>query len=205
MSTRALLVIVFRGKRCLAITGQYDGYPSYEGCIILRFISDEDNLRKLSAALSRPIFRSISKSDLEDINRYRREVVRRENTADISRPWPEEINRSRPHPSFSPDNVSDILPLIIAAEGDGVLPVEDSSQDIFLGADYVYVIDLDEYQFEVYSGLTVTDCVLGDRFEDLLYPYQGEYMTPVLLKRWDLSDLPSEAEFVSVTEPDADF
>lgn len=192
MGTAATLVIIYQGKRCFAVTGRYDGMPSEEGCNILEFISNEDQLRQLRAALTRPLLRSALQSEIDVVHDHR--------SARWSRAAAER-DRPSPHPSIMPEHVSEILPLLIRLEGIGVLPVEDNIHDVLNIDTFVYVLDLDSGFFEVYYGLTTTDCVLDDRFQDLPRSSSRQWMTAALLRRWSLSNLPSEDDFIDLTDP----
>lgn len=193
MGTAATLVIVYQGKRCFAVTGRYDGMPSEEGCNILEFISNADQLRQLRAALTRPVLRSASQSEIDAVHDHRR--------SRWGRAAADEGDQPSPHPSIMPEHVSEILPLLIRSEGIGVLPVEDNIHDVLNIDTFVYVLDLDGSFFEVYYGSTTTDCVLDDRFQDLPRTATRQWMTAALLRRWSLSNLPSEDDFIGLTDP----
>lgn len=178
--------------RCLAVTGRYDGMPAEEGCHILQSISNDANLFQLRATLSRPVLRPASDSDVEVVRSYREEWQR--STAVDSG------DSLSPYPSIMPDHVSQLLTLMIETEGVGILPVEDNVGDVLHCSDFAYVLDLDKDLFEVYSGLTTTDSVLDDRFEEIPRTANLQWPTAALVRGWDLERLPPKKDFVDLTD-----
>lgn len=188
------------GEYKVAQYGQWDGYPSGQGLSILNFLQSDqlvafkENLPKCSW---------ISE---DDIAKYWSEfgVNIRENGS-VSY---EIYNKfSAKHPQLSRDTGADVLK-IIASAPDGVKLRNDygfSRDSLF--CEWAYVIDFDKNTFEVYQGFNDKPLDKSERFySEVLTQYSSNntYYPVKLLTSFDLSNLPSEDEFLKVCESPED-
>lgn len=200
MGTRHLICVVSNGEYKVAQYGQWDGYPSGQGLSILNFLHS-DQLAAFKENL--PKCSWISE---DDIAKYWSEfgVNIRENGS-ISY---EIYNKfSAKHPQLSRDTGADVLK-VIASAPDGVKLRNDydfSRDSLF--CEWAYVIDFDKNTFEVYQGFNEKPLDKSERFySEVLtqYSYNNTYYPVKLLTSFDLSNLPSEDEFLKVCEPPED-
>lgn len=200
MGTRHLICVVSNGEYKVAQYGQWDGYPSGQGLSILNFLQSDqlvafkENLPKCSW---------ISE---DDIAKYWSEfgVNIRENGS-VSY---EIYNKfSDKYPQLSRDTGADVLK-VIASAPDGVKLRNDydfSRDSLF--CEWAYVIDFDKNTFEVYQGFNDKPLDKSERFySEVLTQYSSNntYYPVKLLTSFDLSNLPSEDEFLKVCEPPED-
>lgn len=200
MGTRHLICVVSNGEYKVAQYGQWDGYPSGQGSSILRFLQS-DQLAAFKENLTK-----CSWISEEDIAKYWSEfgVNIRENGS-VSY---EIYNKfSAKHPQLSRDTGADVLK-VIASAPDGVKLRNDydfSRDSLF--CEWAYVIDFDKNTFEVYQGFNEKPLDKSERFySEVLTQYSSNntYYPVKLLTSFDLSNLPSEDEFLKVCEPPED-
>lgn len=200
MGTRHLICVVSNGEYKVAQYGQWDGYPSGQGSSILRFLQS-DQLAAFKENL--PKCSWISE---DDIAKYWSEfgVNIRENGS-VSY---EIYNKfSAKYPQLSRDTGADVLK-VIASAPDGVKLRNDydfSRDSLF--CEWAYVIDFDKNTFEVYQGFNEKPLDKSERFySEVLTRYSSNntYYPVKLLTSFDLSNLPSEDEFLKVCEPPED-
>ena len=200
MGTRHLICVVSNGEYKVAQYGQWDGYPSGQGSSILRFLQS-DQLAAFKESL--PKCSWISE---DDIAKYWSEfgVNIRENSS-VSY---EIYNKfSEKHPQLSRDTGADVLKVIASAPNGVKLRNDyDFSRDS-LFCEWAYVIDFDKNTFEVYQGFNEKPLDKSERFySEVLVKYSSDntYYPVKLLTSFDLSNLPSEDEFLKVCEPPED-
>ncbi len=200
MGTRHLICVVSNGEYKVAQYGQWDGYPSGQGSSILRFLQSDqlvafkENLPKCSW---------ISE---EDIAKYWSEFG--VNISENSSVSYEIYNKfSERHPQLSRDTGADVLKVIASAPNGVKLRNDyDFSRDS-LFCEWAYVIDFDKNTFEVYQGFNEKPLDKSERFySEVLVKYSSNntYYPVKLLTSFDLSNLPSEDEFLKVCEPPED-
>lgn len=200
MGTRHLICVVSNGEYKVAQYGQWDGYPSGQGLRILKFLQSDqlaafkENLPKCSWASE------------EDIANYWSEFgvdIRKNGSVSY-----EIYNKfSDKYPQLSRDTGADILKVIASAPNGVKLRNEyDFSRDS-LFCEWAYVIDFDKNTFEVYQGFNETPLDKSERFySEVLVKYNSNntYYPVKLFTSFDLSNLPSEDEFLKVCEPPDD-
>lgn len=200
MGTRHLICVVSNGEYKVAQYGQWDGYPSGQGLSILNFLQS-DRLAAFKENL--PKCSWISE---DDIAKYWSEfgVNIRENSS-VSY---EIYNKfSAKYPQLSRDTGADVLKVIASAPNGVKLRNDyDFSRDS-LFCEWAYVIDFDKNTFEVYQGFNEKPLDKSERFySEVLTQYSSNntYYPVKLLTSFDLSNLPSEDEFLKVCEPPED-
>jgi len=182
MGTRHLIAVQVDGEYKVAQYGQWDGYPSSQGVSILAFLRNAD-LAKFSAKVRATRF--LTEAELKAIT-----------GAD----W------KRRFPHLSRDAGSAILHMVMNAD-DGIALKNDidfAADSLF--CEYAYVIDLDTKKLEVFRGFNTTGQEKGGRFSNLPFEqkHRGEnqYYPVTKLCEFDLANLPSDADFLKVAEPE---
>lgn len=184
MGTRHLVCAVQGGQFKLAQYGQWDGYPSGQGVSILAFLKGPDfpvfkkNLPKCHFG---------SDAEFSAINKKAKSAggIRKTDFRYLSR-----------------DTSSDILG-VIANSPQGLI-LQDSSSFAADGlmCEWVYVIDLDAEEFEIYDGFHKEPAPAGERFAGVPRPENqtkiaSEYSSVHLVKAYFLADLPDEDRFLT--------
>ncbi|KAJ4397478.1 hypothetical protein N0V93_001707 [Gnomoniopsis smithogilvyi] len=217
MGTRHLIIIFHDGKYKLAHYGQWDGSPEGQGIVVLKFLSDQENIIKLFANLDK--LYSPTQDNFQEFNVRAQdfknkaqsrlnELQNLEDVDSIIEEFEETQNQvlkplSYVYPSISRDTGARILEII--ANCDRPVPVvydldfiEDS-----LSCEWAYVIDFDSSMLEVYAGGYKTSAVTRFDKLDLMKPGQRcdlganvTKTTPGLVGSWDLQELPSEERFL---------
>ena len=109
------------------------------------------------------------------------------------------------YPELSRDTGAGILE-IVANASDDIKLIDDSDfvQDS-LFCEWAYVIDFDKNTFEVYQGFNETPLEPSDRFYSAEQDADENGLYPIkLCQSFDLSNLPSEEEFLEICEPEQD-
>jgi hypothetical protein len=184
MGTRNLTMVVKGGKFKVAQYGQWDGYPSGNGLIVLNFLKtvDLNEFGKKVAAL-----RWLTKKEIKDVD----------NTPD----WP------KVYPYLSRDAGAKVLSMIMTHEGANKLVNMVSFAGDSLFCEWAYLIDLDNNTLEVYEGSNKTPITEG-RFKSddkkLDHDDSNVYHPIMLVKTYCLNDLPTDEEFLAELEPKED-
>ena len=188
MGTRNLTCVILNGDFKVAQYGQWDGYPSGSGKDILDWLSDKA-------------------ADFERLKEVANKVTRMRGDYD-SQTWVE-INTENPrvipqadfdkYPSFSRDMGSEVLEYIISTENPIVVLQEDFAQES-LFCEWVYVIDLDSMNFDIYEGFNTQPLSECELFYTGKVP-DGEYYPVKLVKSYPLNFLPDADEFLADLEP----
>jgi len=200
MGTKNLTMVIYGGKTRVAQYGQWDGYPSGQGAIILAFITKYEN--------------DVIKNKFDKVNfidaPYQRKLDRFYKKIGIGKDGYanqvqyEEINKK--FPLITRDNGGNILQMIMDSTDKNIRV---SNQEDFaangLMNEWTYVLDLDKNVLEVYTGFNHKPLVEGDRF----YPMQvanlhineynsgSKYYPVKLLKSYSLNEIPTEGLFIS--------
>jgi len=175
MGTRNLTMVISNGKTKVAQYGQWDGYPSGQGVIALDFLHNTP-LDKFKEKLEACRFLT-----------------------------PEEVTAwgkaERWLPQFSRDHGAEILDLIMAnEESEFILLDKGGFANNSLFCEFAYVIDLDRGTLEVYNGFNTEPLQPTDRFYTSSPDADGYY--PVsLMHEFQLSNLPTDDEFLAILEP----
>jgi hypothetical protein len=197
MGTRHLTCVVKGGEYKVAQYGQWDGYPSGQGSTILDFLhkAPEGWERKIDGCtwidgdeLKAKWVECGADPDSDLVS------------FDVSSVFAEK------YPELSRDTGARVLQLI--ADSDNGLKLENSLSfaNDSLFCEYAYVVDLDKGTFEVYKGFNSNPLDAGERFyseNPPRYSYDKTPYYPVKHKfTFQLSSLPSEAEFLATLEPE---
>jgi len=156
MGTRNLTVAIVDGNYKIAQYGQWDGYFSGQGEIVVKFILSMDK-EKFKEALKKCRF--LTNEEVE--NKWIECGMKKNEqwvSMDISKAF------GKKYPALSRDTGSDVLNLVYEGHTelkDSYLFAADS-----LFCEYAYVIDMDNEVLEIYTGF-VKEPHSNDRFSDL--------------------------------------
>ena len=188
MGTRNLTIVYKNGDYRVAQYGQWDGYPSGLGADILEFLSNI-NLQEFKDSID-----LISFYTAEEMEELHREIEEKQTKISGYRWWNE-------YPHLSRDCGGEVLSLIFDKK------VSKLRNDIDFAADslfceWAYVIDLDKNQFEVYQGFNEETLTENERFYCFEEKCKNSYHPIKFVASYDLSNLPSEEEFIGELERD---
>lgn len=167
MGTRNLTMVIQNGKTKVSQYGQWDGYPTGAGSVILKFFQRND------------FDLSTLKSKISDLSEYTEEEL---DKIDKMSNWEEK------HPHLSRNVGSDILNLIY----DGfVEKIHLNDKFIYdsLFCEWAYLVDLDNNFLEIYKGFNKDRLDRFERFYDD-FPNEGGYYACKLYAIFPLNDLP---------------
>ena len=194
MGTRNLTVVIANGQHKIAQYGQWDGYPSGQGAIVLEFLQNAD-LDSFKERLNHVRF-----GNEEDIKAAWRDTgVELDDSGFVSL---DVANRfSEIHPELSRDTGADILNIVANSTNELILKDSLNFAADSLFCEYAYVVDLDNNRLEVYKGFNQKPLTPADRFytlsENVDQAHRNEKYLPVVKAiEFDLNALPSEEEFV---------
>lgn len=192
MGTRNLTLVQLNGAYKIAQYGQWDGYPSGNGLIVLNFLKNHD----IEVFCDKVKHAHLVTE--EEYAKYWLELgvdVKKEKLISIG--LSEQFKAL--HPSLDRDMGADILEYVYNHEGK--IDLNDSldfAKDS-LFCEWAYVIDLDKNTFEVYEGFNNEELTPNDRF--YFNGYKSEEFYPIRLKKsYELDNLPSEQTFLADTE-----
>ena len=199
MGTRHLIAVVNDGEYKIAQYGQWDGYPSGQGLVVLDFLHNFDRdlfEQKLGKC------RFFDETDQEFLDEYDANCPQWSNEPDNRTPEQLKWNKYL----VSRDIWADILTNVVEYEGDEILlknSVDFALDSLF--CEYAYVVDLDKNVLEVYEGFQKSEVV--GRFSDpdkfIKEDHRSEQYSPVtLVQSYDLEDLPTHEKFLSDLEQD---
>ena len=201
MGTRNLTCAVLDGEYKVANYGQWDGYPSGVGVVILKFLREkmnrpilEEKLRKITF-LNDDDFKIINEM-VEDPKQFSRDVG-----GDIFEFIQEGVYYEKKYNMFA----GDYTKITHKWEMDK-LKNSLSFGSVALFCQYCYVVDFDKNTFEIYKGF-VKSPHTGERFSDMECEQahrDNEYYPVTLIKIYYLDNLPTEEEFVKDLEADED-
>ena len=180
MGTRNLTVVYYQGQYKVAQYGQWDGYPSGNGVVVLDFcrsLQVKELMEKFKENVSK--CRYIT----EDEEKKRCEIFR--NSKDYVEMYPE-MHR---------DTGAGILNMIMR---DGGLVLSD---ELMFAADslfceWLWLIDLDKNTFEGYEGFNKEVLSEDERFSFLEEKSANGYHPVKFVKEYSLDELPSEEQFL---------
>jgi hypothetical protein len=206
MGTRNLTMVISNGETKVAQYGQWDGYPSGNGVIVLDFLTNT-NLDEFKKKLNKVIFTNGNKE--KEIQKWLKSIGCENGwmTGEQSKLY------QKKYPYLTRDNGANILQMIMDGEEDEIW-ITDSTE--FAGdslfCEWAYLIDLDKNKLEVYEGFNNEPLTIEDRF---FYLMQGsleenkerkengidsEYFPIKMIKSYDLNNLPLEDEFLNDLE-----
>ena len=197
MGTRNLTCVILNGEFKVAQYGQWDGYPSGSGKDILEWLSDSAaDFDRLKDAANRVVrmrgdYDTQTWIEIGEDNEHARVIPQ----ADFDK-----------YPAFSRDMGSEVLEYIVSAENPVVVLQEDFAQDS-LFCEWVYVIDLDSMNFDIYEGFNtepLSECELFYTGEEPESGRDGNdtYHPVKLVKSYPLNFLPDADEFLADLEPE---
>ena len=190
MGTRNLTMVISNGETKVAQYGQWDGYPSGNGAIVLDFLHTT-NLDDFKQKLNKVIFVNGNKE--KEIQNWLKSIGCENGwmTGEQSKLYQEM------YPYLTRDNGANILQMIMDGEEDEIW-VTDSTD--FAGdslfCEWAYLIDLDKNVFEVYEGFNKEPLTIEDRFFHLT-DKESEYYPIKMIKSYQLNHLPLEDEFLN--------
>jgi len=202
MGTRNLICVFADGEYKVAQYGQWDGYPSGQGAGILEFLRGVGNIKKLKDKL--PAVRFVDgEKDKEFIDAY--EAAAPEWSSDPDNRTPEQKRWFKTY--VSRNLGSEILTNIANSDDTEILlrnSINFAGDSLF--CEYAYVVDLDKETFEVFEGCNKEPIAGTERFAftpvDNPDHRDTQYYQVRHVHTFQLSDLPSRDEFVSILEPD---
>jgi len=172
MGTRHLIAVKVEGQYRVAQYGQWDGYPEGQGVSVLAFLKQ---MHRESFIAKVKLCHYGTKEEFEKIQ------------ADHADDW------SAVYPQLSRDAGADVLSIIDKSEGcilkDSISFASDS-----LFCEFAYIIDFDTNILEVLRGFSKSPLDKSERFAD--FPKSDEYYPIRSWKKFDLSNLPAEDEFL---------
>ncbi len=195
MGTRNLTMVYFNNEYKVAQYGQWDGYLSYTGANILKFLK-KYNLDYFKEKLNNVSFYT----DEEERKNWEKFAISKEiNSEDkfVDYAIIEEYNTL--YPTLNRDIGSNILEMIADSENPLKLRDETVFAEDSLFCEYAYVIDLDKNTFEIYTGFNKEKLSENDRFF-FLQEEGKEYYPVKLLKSYPLSELPTQDELIALDE-----
>ncbi len=203
MGTRNLTMVISNGETKVAQYGQWDGYPSGNGVIVLDFLHTT-NLEEFKKKLNKVIFVNGNKE--KEIQKWLESIGCKDGwmTGEQSKLY------QKKYPYLTRDNGAAILEMIRDTEDDEIW-ITDSSD--FAGdslfCEWAYLIDLDKNKLEVYEGFNNEPLTIEDRFFYLMQEAEKEikersdvgidsaYYPIKMVKSYDLNNLPLEDEFLN--------
>ncbi|HEX5426568.1 MAG TPA: hypothetical protein VFW94_23675 [Candidatus Acidoferrales bacterium] len=201
MGTRHLTCVYQDGQYKLAQYGQWDGYPSGQGVIVLAFLRDrllgrEDRfIERLNACFT---------ATKEQVEQWYREAGNTSTDGWINGIVAEKFTAA--HPSLSRDTGAAILALIMASREPVPLHPDLNFAADSLFCEFLYLVDLDKRTFEVYTGFNTEPLTEADRFFFLMEKSKVErrgedqYYPVKLLISFSLDSLPEEQAFLEACE-----
>ncbi|EJD44955.1 hypothetical protein AURDEDRAFT_151976 [Auricularia subglabra TFB-10046 SS5] len=202
MGTRHLIIAYYNGKYHIAQYGQWDGYPSGQGCDVLQFVRSAESLAKLKAALDAGILYQPTKEDSEEfqkkINELERENEKKRARGEID---PEGYPKSAIGivcPSLWRDTGAKILSIV--ADATEPVPIHNQLNFITDGlfCEWAWVVDLDLGVLECWRGGRHNGGLpeLSTRFNHLEAIRNGQGQQPTMMATFGLNDLPDEKTFL---------
>lgn len=189
MGTRNLTMVAKDGQIVLAQYGQWDGYPSGNGVVVLNFLKNEmkdnfaEQVDKLRDIKTTDIIKKMTGVTLEELTDEMDAKLMKEN------------------PQLSRDCGAGILKVIQDNKNDVLMVynnVDFAADSLF--CEWAYLVDLDKQVLEVYKGFNTSPLDKDERFEFLTEKSEGEYKPIILVKKYSLLDLPSEEDFLKELE-----
>ena len=191
MGTRNLTCVILNGEFKVAQYGQWDGYPSGSGKDILTWLDDD-------------------KADFTRLKDAANNVIRMRGDYD-TQTWIE-VGEENEHarvipakdvdvyPSFNRDMGSKVLEYLVSTVDPIVELQEEFAQDSLM-CEWVYVIDLDSMNFDIYEGFNTQPLSECELFYTGKAP-DGGYYPVKLVKSYPLNFLPDADEFLADLEPE---
>jgi len=179
----------------IAQYGQWDGYPSGNGFVILDFLRTQFNREKFLEGLAK--CKLVTNEDMKDL--YEELGIKSKDGFILI----EDVDKfKKAHPSLDRDMGAKILEFIQMQKTEWFhYPQQDFGLDS-LFCEWAYVIDLDNDILEVYEGFNKEPVTEGNRWSGA--PDDRGYYPVKLVKTYSLSDLPSKEDFLKDLEKEED-
>lgn len=195
MGTRNLTMVQKNNEIVLAQYGQWDGYPTGNGLIILEFLKNND-LKKFSEKVN-----NLKYIENEELQKLWQECGAEPGAQFVSMDVAEEFNKK--YPQLSRDTGASVLELIMNSTGELLV---DNAIDFARSwsCEWGYLINLDTNELEVYTSSYDKKVSKDERFyvegcneSDDCYPI-------VKIASYNLSNLPSDEEFSKLESIDSE-
>lgn len=192
MGTRHLIAAMIDGEYKIAQYGQFDGYPSGQGSVMLGFLStmDRDQFAQRLRLCS-----FYTEQDITSM--WRAAGASKEGLIEHSKAQA----FGKAHPELSCDTSADILKLVAAAKDGMKLQNSIGFAGDSLFCEFAYVIDFDKGTFEAYKGFNKDALDPSERFANTPCDH-AEYKQVKFVASWPLDKLPSVEEFINAFGPD---
>ena len=199
MGTRHLIAVYLDGDYKIAQYGQWDGCPAGQGVKVLEFLSAEKSVDNLKLALARVRYLDPAGKDKEFVDDYNKRAPKfyddPETRTDRQIEWWDTY--------ISRDLGADIL-TNIANSNDNEMVLKNHID--FAGdsqsCTWAYIIDLDKGTFEIYKGFNTLPLTEDARFYRSPRDVGSQYYPVKLLVSFELNNLPTIEDFLSLTEID---
>ena len=214
MGTRNLTMVVSNNQTKVAQYGQWDGYPEGQGATALKIMSKIIADGKLSEFKEK--VDKLSWLTQEQIDELNKEADPFEKHPYLSRDWAAQILEAVMYDTLTKEKgFMQDEDVTIPAKIVGLVNKEKFAQDS-LFCEWGYVIDLDKNTFEVYKGFNKEPLLETERFHYLdvaFEPEEGDwfedsktggkyyYHAIMMVKSYDLNNLPTLQEFLDELEP----
>jgi hypothetical protein len=188
MGTRNLTCVFIDGGYKVAQYGQWDGYPSGQGLVVLRFARD-----LMEADLFKTAVRNCRYGSAEEI-KLLWEKAGADGLGLVSIEVSEKFKKQFPH--LYRDGAAKVLEHIQNTPSGLVLrnSLEFAGDSMF--CEWAYVLDLDAGKLEVFKGFNQEPLTRCDRFYDQPKQHKDYYQVR-LFQTFDLAALPTNDEFVA--------
>lgn len=184
-------MVIKDSKPVVAQYGQWDGYPSGQGSVILNFLRNTD-MDKFNKQLNRVRF--INPKKEKEIKSFLKSIGCKDSWMNMD----QSAQYKQKYPLLSRDNGGAILEMITNSKGKNLLWVSNNSE--FAGnslfCEWAYVIDLDKGTFGVYKGFNQSPLTEKDRFFYLQDETKSGYYPVKKLTSFSLKKLPTVERFV---------
>lgn len=192
MGTRNLTLVQKDNKIKVAQYGQWDGYPSGNGIIILDFLKTS-NLETFKNRLDN--VRIINDEELKNLwVECGADPNSSFVTLDVSKMFGER------YPSLSRDIGAGILDFILKSQKEVLLTNSYNFAKDGLFCEWAYLINFDTNKLEVYIGFNKEPLNKKERFYFDGYVSENGYTPIKLVKEYDLDNLPTNEDFINDLE-----
>lgn len=200
MGTRNLTAVFFNGEYRVAQYGQWDGYPSGQGATILGFLNADGNIEKLKSQLGKVRFLDPQGIDKEFCEQYDKNTPEWSNEPDNRT-----TEQKRWFETYMTRDLGGKILFNIANSNDSEIVIKNNID--FAGdslfCEWAYIIDFDAGTFEVFRGFNKDPLNESERFSKS--PTDGKGYEPVkLVHSFQISELPSDEDFLKILEPPDD-
>lgn len=192
MGTRNLTLVQKDNEIKVAQYGQWDGYPSGNGIVVLDFLKTT-NLDTFKERLENT--KIIDEVELKELwVDCGADPDSKFVTLDVS----DKFNAL--HPSLSRDTGAGILDLILKSQKKVLLTNSYNFAKDGLFCEWAYLVNLDTNELEVYVGFNKEPLNKEERFYFDGYVSESGYTPIKLVKKYDLNNLPTNEVFIKELE-----